>query len=1344
MGVLSTPNTIKKMKTLSQKTVKSTLYIIIFFSYLAQAQQGSTLQFNGNQYGIAPNNASLNLTKFTLEGWIFWNSSGNTIQFITSKGMEKIELHTGGGANNLRFIPAPGVYLDGGTNVIPSNTWFHLACAYDPSQSLAKMYINGNEITLTKSGTAPLTTAINADADDLRIGVRSDGSFRFIGRIDELRLWNRVLTLEEIKSKMNCEIQEPAHGLQLNYHFNQGIASGTNTGINTIIDDSGFGNNAPMTGFGLIGGNANWVAPGAIANGTQCDVIGRTLGCGLSVLTATGGVSYAWSGGESPSQATNTFTTSGMYTVSITYMNSTVLGIFPQSISINNPSAPSVVALQTFCGVKSVNSLYVISGTGIKWYSTSIGGQALANNSTFIGANTFYATQTVNLCESPRIESPAIAYSHPSPPTVTGVQSICGPATVAMLTATGQNITWYNSPSNIASILPSSVANTGLYYATQKVNGCESTIRAVVTFTASVTPMISIAASPFRIVPIGDAVTLTSSIESGGPSPSLAWLVNGSVAGTAANYIISSVVGISNIELRMIANNACQTINTITSNSIQVRPSRRFYVKGTASGAADGSSWANARADLNAVIQESGMGDEIWVAAGTYYPTTTTNRNISFVLREGVKMYGSFAGTESSLAERTSEVMAKNQSVLSGDIGTKNTHSDNSYHVVVSENLSSASVLDGFSIIFGYAKDAVIVDFFASKYKGGGIYSTNSSTMYHNLIIALNLASREGGGIYLSSSNSTITNCVFSQNTSENSSGGGAHSYLGSITFYHTVFYKNNTSSGGAGVDVNFSLGEFYNCTFVNNNTNNNDPGGNAIGFFNTNGGRVVNSVFQGNTAYDELIYTEIDAQYANIYPDVVNCILQKEASNYYNVNIFNSLFETNPNFRNSAIPTGADNLWFTSDDGFQVNCNSPAYNAGVNTLSGANIPQMDILGRNIFAGIKDIGAYESQINLTVNPNITVLGNTIACGAAVLTANIGSLGNFSWKTTSSTLTGASISLTSTGIYSISGVNEAACSAIPFVVTVTVNSVPGMPEAASTQGFCTSVTSVATLSATGINLKWYVSSIGGVMLNTATPISTTGIFYVSQSSAFCESDRKPVNVNFWKNTEIIVPLSNATVCSGVTQTLVVSATGTNIAYLWNTGLTTNAISTSLPGNYTVSIVGTCGAEVRSAQLYTIPTTELEADLPSSITLTGANIEVILTAAGDNLSYAWSNGSNNANTTIASTGFYTATISGTCGTVITSPIEVFTVSAGLNTLLGINDAYNSNKIKIYPNPSNGILNIETTENILLELYNAQGIMVFQTTIKAPVSQVHLNVATGLYSIKIGKYHSKLLLE
>ena len=120
-------------------------------------------------------------------------------------------------------------------------------------------------------------------------------------------------------------------------------------------------------------------------------------------------------------------------------------------------------------------------------------------------------------------------------------------------------------------------------------------------------------------------------------------------------------------------------------------------------------SWANA-CTLQTALTSAVSGDEIWVAAGTYKPTTGTDRSATFQLKNGVAIYGGFAGTETARDQRNP---VANLTILSGDIDNNDSqtpiitdlttvtgNTTNSYHVVTG---ATGATLDGFTITAGNA-----------------------------------------------------------------------------------------------------------------------------------------------------------------------------------------------------------------------------------------------------------------------------------------------------------------------------------------------------------------------------------------------------------------------------------------------------------------------------------------------------------------------------------------------------------------------------------------------------------------------------------------------------------------
>ena len=239
---------------------------------------------------------------------------------------------------------------------------------------------------------------------------------------------------------------------------------------------------------------------------------------------------------------------------------------------------------------------------------------------------------------------------------------------------------------------------------------------------------------------------------------------------------------------------------------------RILYVDAGASGANDGSVWADAFTDLQDALSAATRGDEIWVAEGVYKPVvpadsanvTDPERGEPFQLKNGVSLYGGFAGNEASRDERDVLIYP---TILSGDLLGNDTdnvdpdeprRSDNSWHVVKAGDVDlggvdSTTVLDGFTITGGNANGLFPDD------EGGGMYNSGSSPTVRNCTFSGNAAADNGGGMSNDASSPTVTNCTFTGNTAADN-GGGMSNSLSSPTVTNCTFSGNTAATDGGGM----------------------------------------------------------------------------------------------------------------------------------------------------------------------------------------------------------------------------------------------------------------------------------------------------------------------------------------------------------------------------------------------------------------------------------------------------------------------------------------------------------------------------------------------------------------
>ena len=274
----------------------------------------------------------------------------------------------------------------------------------------------------------------------------------------------------------------------------------------------------------------------------------------------------------------------------------------------------------------------------------------------------------------------------------------------------------------------------------------------------------------------------------------------------------------------------------ICSLSIWAEPQHgSIYVKPGATG--DGSSWGNALGDIQTAINKARDNGErtqrkdVWVAAGEYAITAPIS------MQDSVNVYGSFAGTETTLEQRAKVANGKawefaNPSVIKAD------------GVILAVNFGAfdiPTVMDGFTITDGGAsgvslrpngilQNCIVKNCTYSAGGGGGI------TMYlgGNVISCLVKDNTQtsngngGGGIFCNTSSAAtldvyIEGCEITGNTSTirgaglGIQGASATIYVNNCKIYNNRAIDGTTSKQGGGIFCNSQLNEITNCLVYNN-----------------------------------------------------------------------------------------------------------------------------------------------------------------------------------------------------------------------------------------------------------------------------------------------------------------------------------------------------------------------------------------------------------------------------------------------------------------------------------------------------------------------------------------------
>lgn len=442
--------------------------------------------------------------------------------------------------------------------------------------------------------------------------------------------------------------------------------------------------------------------------------------------------------------------------------------------------------------------------------------------------------------------------------------------------------------------------------------------------------------------------------------------------------------------------------------------STNYYVSTEGNDNNNGTNPSTPWRELSYALTQINVGDIIYVAEGIYKPTTDLSRDISFEIPCCVKVYGGYS------KDFLYRDMVLHETVLSGNIGDLNIDTDNSFHVVVllENNTSIPSILDGFTITKGYANIHGDPNFS----KAGGIIAKKNCVV-SNCIITNNYAG-DSGGAYLEVG-SKMSNCIVMNN--EASSCGGVTisgaTIENSFIINNIAFVESPSPGGvigGANISgfwdgVNYQRSLMINCLIANNQANvrisalnvyqstvinSTIVNNNFTDYFGFQGMAVAlgensslyNSIVWGNTNEDSFDFSD-QIHSNNDFAEILNCAVlngTKGISGNYNGNNIIALVEENdgcnpllnyPRFFEPTSFTGcadgqAEELELKNSN-WGITATSACANEG-NNIYVQNIPT-DIIGNpRIFDDDEDkvdIGAYESFGRLYVKPKATGNGS---------------------------------------------------------------------------------------------------------------------------------------------------------------------------------------------------------------------------------------------------------------------------------------------------------------------------------------------------------------------------------
>ena len=371
-------------------------------------------------------------------------------------------------------------------------------------------------------------------------------------------------------------------------------------------------------------------------------------------------------------------------------------------------------------------------------------------------------------------------------------------------------------------------------------------------------------------------------------------------------------------------------------------------------------------------------------------------------------------------------------------------------------------------------------------------------------------------------------------------------------------------------------------------------------------------------------------------------------------------------------------------------------------------------------------------VNVSTGPNVSVTGAQIVCANAPATlsaASTNSMGGF-WTTSnglgtiSPNVSNGTVTYTPTSndpvVVNLTYVASNACGNVSQSTSVTVLPIPTVnagPDIASCSGL------PVTLSASS---NGFITWNNNVSNNVAFVPGSSATYTVTAVGA-----NNCTNTDQMLLTVLALPDVNAgadqTICSGSSATL--NGSGAN-TYLWNNGVVNNvAFAPTTTQTYTVTGTALNGCQSSDQVLVTVNATP--------VALVSIVDDVTIAASPAGMNYQWINCASGTDIPTATAAQFTAAANGSYAVIVTSLQGCEDVSDCIDiNSVGL-DQINISDINVFPNPTNGEVNVTMSENMMVDvqIFDAQGKLVAEQMNVTNNGKLNIsNVTPGVYMVRL----------